>query len=122
MIAAAEADGRLRPGGCIFEATAGNTGLALALVAARRGYRLSVVVPDKMSDEKIASLRSMGAEVRGGKPRTPWTPRGHGLASQPTPQLAPPTKAGGSHAQDLAAMAPGPPPPPPPPPRRPPAF
>ncbi|KIY92308.1 cystathionine beta-synthase [Monoraphidium neglectum] len=50
-------------GGRIFEATAGNTGLALALVAARRGYRLTVVVPDKMSDEKIASLRSMGAEV-----------------------------------------------------------
>ncbi|KAI8474592.1 MAG: pyridoxal-5'-phosphate-dependent protein beta subunit [Monoraphidium minutum] len=63
MVAAAEADGRLQPGGRIFEATAGNTGLALALVAARRGYRLSVVVPDKMSDEKIASLRSMGAEV-----------------------------------------------------------
>ena len=45
-------------------ARAGNTGLALALVAARRGYRLTVVVPDKMSDEKISSLRSMGAEVR----------------------------------------------------------
>ncbi|GBF88277.1 cystathionine beta-synthase [Raphidocelis subcapitata] len=63
MVAAAEAEGRLRTGGRIFEATAGNTGLALALVAARRGYRLTVVVPDKMSDEKIASLRGMGAEV-----------------------------------------------------------
>lgn len=65
MVEAAEAEGRLRPGGRIFEATAGNTGLALALVAARRGYRLTVVVPDKMSDEKISSLRSMGAEVGG---------------------------------------------------------
>lgn len=63
MVAAAERDGRLRPGGRIFEATAGNTGLALALVAARRGYRLTVVVPDKMSGEKISSLRSMGADV-----------------------------------------------------------
>jgi cystathionine beta-synthase len=45
------------------EATAGNTGLALALVAAQKGYTLSVVVPDKMSDEKISHLRAMGAEV-----------------------------------------------------------
>lgn len=63
MIAAAERDGRLRPGGTIVEATAGNTGLALALVASQRGYRLIVVVPDKMSDEKISHLRAMGAEV-----------------------------------------------------------
>jgi cystathionine beta-synthase len=51
MIEAAEKDGRLKPGGHIVEATAGNTGLALALVAAQKGYTLSVVVPDKMSDE-----------------------------------------------------------------------
>ena len=63
MIEAAEKDGRLRPGGHIVEATAGNTGLALALVAAQKGYTLSVVVPDKMSDEKISHLRAMGAEV-----------------------------------------------------------
>ncbi|MFO0962469.1 MAG: pyridoxal-phosphate dependent enzyme [Phycisphaerales bacterium] len=63
MIDAAEKDGRLRPGGHIVEATAGNTGLALALVAAQKGYTLSVVVPDKMSDEKISHLRAMGAEV-----------------------------------------------------------
>lgn len=63
MIRAAEADGRLRPGGTIVEATAGNTGLSLALVAARRGYRLHVVIPDKMSAEKTAQLRAMGAEV-----------------------------------------------------------
>ena len=63
MIEAAEKDGRLKPGGHIVEATAGNTGLALALVAAQKGYTLSVVVPDKMSDEKISHLRAMGAEV-----------------------------------------------------------
>lgn len=63
MIAAAEADGRLPPGGTIVEATAGNTGLGLALVAARKGYRLLLVIPDKMSHEKIAHLRALGAEV-----------------------------------------------------------
>ena len=68
MIAAAEADGRLDPKAAerptIIEATAGNTGLGLALVAGQRGYRLIVVVPDKMSQEKIMHLRAMGAEVR----------------------------------------------------------
>jgi len=63
MIAAAEADGRLEPGGRIIEATAGNTGIALALVAGQKGYRLTVVMPDKMSGEKISHLRAMGAEV-----------------------------------------------------------
>ncbi|MFO0828358.1 MAG: pyridoxal-phosphate dependent enzyme [Phycisphaerales bacterium] len=63
MIDAAERDGRLKPGGRIIEATAGNTGIALALVASQKNYRLTVVVPDKMSDEKISHLRAMGAEV-----------------------------------------------------------
>ncbi|MFM7051733.1 MAG: pyridoxal-phosphate dependent enzyme, partial [Planctomycetota bacterium] len=63
MIDAAEKSGRLRKGGRIVEATAGNTGLALALVAGQKGYKLTVVVPDKMSDEKISHLRAMGAEV-----------------------------------------------------------
>jgi len=63
MIDAAERDGRLKPGGRIIEATAGNTGLALALVAARRGYGITLVIPDKMSREKIAHLKAMGAEV-----------------------------------------------------------
>lgn len=70
MIAAAERDGRLNPSpkpgepkGTIVEATAGNTGLALALVAKQRGYDIKVVVPDKMSQEKIQHLRAMGAEV-----------------------------------------------------------
>src|SRR5690606_26780561 len=51
MIEAAERDGRLQPGGTIVEATAGNTGLGLALVAAQKGYRLIIVVPDKMAQE-----------------------------------------------------------------------
>ena len=63
MIEAAERDGKLKPGGTIVEATAGNTGLGLALVAARKGYRLLLVIPDKMSQEKIFHLRAFGAEV-----------------------------------------------------------
>src|SRR6202161_2198428 len=52
MIEAAERDGRLQPGGTVIEATAGNTGLGLALVARAKGYRVVLVVPDKMSTEK----------------------------------------------------------------------
>lgn len=63
MIEAAERDGHIGPGGTLVEATAGNTGLALALVAARKGYRLVLVIPDKMSQEKIFHLRALGAEV-----------------------------------------------------------
>jgi cystathionine beta-synthase len=63
MIEAAEAEGRLRPGGTIVEATAGNTGLGLALVGARKGYRIILVVPDKMAREKILHCKAMGAEV-----------------------------------------------------------
>jgi cystathionine beta-synthase len=63
MISAAEKSGQLKPGGTMFEATAGNTGLALALVANLRGYHLTLVIPDKMSQEKIFHLRAMGAEV-----------------------------------------------------------
>ncbi|HBK90700.1 MAG TPA: cystathionine beta-synthase [Parvularcula sp.] len=64
MIEAAEKDGKLKPGGAIVEATAGNTGLALALVAAQKGYRLTIVVPDKMAQEKIFHLKALGADVR----------------------------------------------------------
>jgi len=64
MIDAAERDGRLRPGGVIVEATAGNTGLGLAQVGIPRGYRIVLVVPDKMSREKVQHLRALGAEVR----------------------------------------------------------
>ena len=64
MIEAAEREGRLKPGGTIIEATAGNTGLGLALVAGAKGYRIILVIPDKMSQEKIAHVRALGAEVR----------------------------------------------------------
>jgi cystathionine beta-synthase len=64
MIEAAERAGTLPPGGILVEATAGNTGLGLALVAARKGYRLVLVIPDKMSQEKIFHLRALGADVR----------------------------------------------------------
>jgi cystathionine beta-synthase len=64
MVEAAEHEGHLAPGGTIIEATAGNTGLGLALVAAAKGYRIILVIPDKMSQEKIAHVRALGAEVR----------------------------------------------------------
>jgi len=63
MVAAAEADGRLRPGGTIVEPTSGNTGVGLAIVAQRRGYRCVFVCPDKVSTDKVAVLRAYGAEV-----------------------------------------------------------
>ena len=63
MIEAAEREEKLKQGSLIVEATAGNTGLGLALVAAQKGYRLLIVVPDKMSQEKIFHLKAMGAEV-----------------------------------------------------------
>ena len=63
MIAEAEKRGDIQPGDTLVEATAGNTGLGLALVAAQKGYRLILVLPDKMSQEKIFNLRAMGAEV-----------------------------------------------------------
>jgi cystathionine beta-synthase len=63
MIEDAEAAGRISPGSTLVEGTAGNTGLGLALVAAQKGYRLILVIPDKMSREKISNLKAMGAEV-----------------------------------------------------------
>jgi cystathionine beta-synthase len=63
MIEAAERSGALHPGQTLFEATAGNTGIGLALVAAVKGYRLILVIPDKMSPEKIAHARALGAEI-----------------------------------------------------------
>ena len=63
MIDAAERDGLLRPGGTLVEPTSGNTGLGLAMVAALRGYHVIAVMPDKMSREKIDTLRAVGAEV-----------------------------------------------------------
>lgn len=63
MVEAAEKEGLLKPGGTIIEATAGNTGVGLALVAAIKGYRIIFVMPDKMSEDEISLLKAYGAEV-----------------------------------------------------------
>ena len=63
MIEAAERRGDLKPGATLVEGTAGNTGIGLALVAQQKGYKLVLVIPDKMSREKIFNLKAMGAEV-----------------------------------------------------------
>ena len=63
MVEEAEKRGDIKPGDTLVEATAGNTGLGLALAAAQSGYKLVLVLPDKMSQEKIFNLRAMGAEV-----------------------------------------------------------
>ena len=64
MIESAEREGKLEPEGTVIEATAGNTGLGLALVAGAKGYRVLLVIPDKMSQEKISHVKALGAEVR----------------------------------------------------------
>jgi len=63
MINEAEKNGELKPGQEIVEATAGNTGLGLALVAGIKGYKLSLVIPDKMSTEKVQHLKAMGIDI-----------------------------------------------------------
>src|SRR5260221_4192967 len=63
MIEDAEEDGRLKPGGTIIECTSGNTGMGLAMVGTARGYRTILVMPDKVSSEKIKALRAFGAKV-----------------------------------------------------------
>src|SRR4029434_1465516 len=63
MIEDAERSGQLKPGGTVVECTSGNTGMGLALVGAARGYHTILVMPDKVSDEKIKALRAFGAKV-----------------------------------------------------------
>ena len=63
MVLGAEQRGRLRPGDTLIEATSGNTGIALAMVAATRGYRMLVVMPENMSEERRAVMRAFGAEL-----------------------------------------------------------
>lgn len=63
MIQKAEAGGRLKPGATILEATAGNTGIGLALIGVNKGYRVIVCVPEKFAEEKVKVMRALGAEV-----------------------------------------------------------
>src|SRR5215472_9404260 len=63
MIQRAEAEGRLRPGGTIVEATAENTGIGLALIGVNKGYRVVLCVPEKFAEEKVKIMRALGAEV-----------------------------------------------------------
>jgi cysteine synthase A len=63
MIQRAEGEGRLRPGGTIVEATAGNTGIGLALIGVNKGYRVIVCVPEKFAEEKVKIMQALGAEV-----------------------------------------------------------
>jgi cysteine synthase len=63
IIKRAEAEGKLRPGGTIVEATAGNTGIGLALIGVKRGYKVSLFVPETFSEEKVMIMRALGAEV-----------------------------------------------------------
>src|SRR5690349_11614658 len=63
IIRRAEQDGRLLPGGTIVEATAGNTGIGLALIGVNRGYKVRLFVPEKFSEEKVIIMRALGAEV-----------------------------------------------------------
>src|ERR1700756_4205530 len=63
IIRRAEQDGQLKPGGTIVEATAGNTGIGLALIGVNRGYKVKLFVPEKFSEEKVMIMRALGAEV-----------------------------------------------------------
>ena len=63
MIHHAESRGEIRPGDKLVEATSGNTGIALAMVAAIRGYRMTLIMPDNMSQERLATMRAYGAEI-----------------------------------------------------------
>src|ERR1700684_1722717 len=63
LIARAENEGQLKPGGTVIEATAGNTGIGLALIGVSRGYEVRLFVPEKFSEEKVIIMRALGAEV-----------------------------------------------------------
>ena len=88
MLDAAEASGRLRPGGTVVEGTAGNTGLGIAFAALNRGYRVIFVVPEKFSSEKQTLMRALGAEIV-------HTPRAGGM------------QAAAARAREIAAGIPG---------------
>src|SRR5581483_10771121 len=78
IIAAAEREGKLKPGGTIVEATAGNTGIGLALIGVNRGYKVALFVPQNFSEEKVTIMRALGAQVT----RTPETDGMQGAIEQ----------------------------------------
>src|SRR5204862_1193998 len=78
LIERAEREGKLRPGGTIIEATAGNTGIGLALIGVNRGYKVKLFVPERFSEEKVMIMRALGAEVT----RTPDTEGMQGAIKQ----------------------------------------
>ncbi len=88
IIRNAEREGRLQKGGVIVEATAGNTGIGLALIGVNRGYRVALFVPEQFSEEKVLLMRALGAEVT-------RTPDDEGMAGAIR------------QAQELAAKTPG---------------
>ena len=79
LIARAESEGKLRRGGTVIEATAGNTGIGLALIGVSRGYKVRLFVPEKFSEEKVIIMRALGAEVT----RTPEAEGMQGPSSAP---------------------------------------
>jgi len=88
IVDAAEASGDLKPGGTIVEGTSGNTGIALAMIGAARGYRVVIAMPETMSKERRALLRAYGAELV-------LTPGGEGM------------KGAVARAEQIAAETPG---------------
>ena len=84
LIARAEKEGKLKPGGTIIEATAGNTGIGLALIGVNRGYKVRLFVPERFSEEKVIIMRAFGAEVT----RTPDSEGMQGAIQRAKGQLA----------------------------------
>jgi cystathionine beta-synthase len=102
LIEAAERDGRLQPGGTVIEATAGNTGIGLAMVAAVKGYRALFVVPDKMSADKVRVLEAYGARIVRARSDVPFD---HPEAYQPTARRLAREMAGGCYIGQFEQMA-----------------